>query len=94
MTEITLLSQPSCVFCEQAKEILSRLTEDYTFSVHEIRLDTEEGRKLAVQHTVMFAPGILIDGQLFSYGRLSEKKLRLQLTTLSRCPVQHFGTKD
>lgn len=94
MTDITLLTQSSCAFCDQAKEILSRLTADYALNVHEIRLDTEEGRKLAIQHAVMFAPGVLIDGQLFSYGRLSEKKLRLQLTTLSRCPTQHFGTRD
>lgn len=94
MTDITLLTQPLCAFCDQAKEILSRLTTDYPLNVHEIRLDTEEGRKLAIQHAVMFAPGVLIDGQLFSYGRLSEKKLRLQLTTLSRCSMQHRGTKD
>ncbi len=94
MTDITLLTQSSCAFCDHAKEILSRLTADYSLNVHEIRLDTEEGRKLAIQHAVMFAPGVLIDGQLFSYGRLSEKKLRLQLTTLSRCPTQHFGTRD
>lgn len=80
MTDITLLTQPSCVFCDQAKEILSRLALDYTFNVHEIRLDTDEGRKLAIQHAVMFAPGILLDGKLLSYGRLSEKKLKSQLT--------------
>ncbi len=94
MIGITVLTQPSCAFCDQAKEILSRLTADYSLNIHEIRLDTEEGRKLAIQHAVMFAPGILLDGKLFSYGRLSEKKLRLQLTTLSRCSIQHFGTKD
>jgi len=80
MTDITLLTQPSCIFCDQAKEILSRLTADYILNVHEIRLDTEEGRKLAIQHAVMFAPGVLVDGKLFSYGRLSEKKLKFQLT--------------
>ena len=79
MIDITLLTQASCAFCDQTKEILSRLTTDYTLNVHEIRLDTDEGRKLAIQHAVMFAPGILIDGQFFSYGRLSERKLRLQL---------------
>lgn len=94
MIDITLLTQPSCTFCDQAKEILSRLTADYSLNVHEIRLDTEEGRKLAIQHAVMFAPGILVDGKLLSYGRLSEKKLRLQLTTLSRCSIQHSWTKD
>lgn len=80
MIVITLLTQPSCIFCDQAKEILSRLAADFPLKVHEVGLETEEGRKLAIQHAVMFAPGILIDSNLFSYGRLSEKKLRLQLT--------------
>ena len=79
MIDITLLTQPSCVFCDQAKEILARLAADFPLNVHEVGLDTEEGRKLAIQHAVMFAPGILLDGKLFSYGRLSEKKLRRQL---------------
>lgn len=79
MTDITLLTQPSCAFCDQAKEILSRVVADFPLNIQEVGLNTEEGRKLAIQHAVMFAPGILIDGQLFSYGRLSEKKLRLQL---------------
>lgn len=82
MTDITLLTQPSCAFCDQAKEVLSRLTVDYALNVHEIRLETEEGRKLATQHAVMFAPGILIDGKLFSYGRLSENKLRIELSKM------------
>ena len=79
MIAITLLTQPSCIFCDQAKVILSRLAADFPLNVHEIGLDTEEGRKLAIQHAMMFAPGVLLDGKLFSYGRLSEKKLRLQL---------------
>jgi hypothetical protein len=29
---------------------------------------------------VLFAPGILVDGEPFGYGRLSEKKLRRELT--------------
>ena len=79
MVDITLLTQPSCHFCDQAKAILSRLAMGFAINVHEVELSTEEGRNLAIQHGVMFAPGILLDGKLFSYGRLSEKKLRLQL---------------
>lgn len=79
MFEITILTQDSCAFCDQAKQILSHLAMDYPLSIQEIGLNTEEGRKLAIQHLVMFAPGILIDGKLFSYGRLSEKKMRFHL---------------
>ena len=80
MTDITILTQPSCAFCDQAKEILSRLAADFLLDVREVGLDTDEGKKLAIQHAVMFAPGILLDGKLISYGRLSEKKLKSQLT--------------
>ena len=79
MTEITLLTQNSCAFCVHAKEVLSRVSKDFAFDIREIRLDTEEGRALAIQSGVMFAPGVFIDGELFSYGRLSEKKLHNHL---------------
>lgn len=79
MIGVTILTQPSCGFCDQATEILHRLAPQYDLDIHEVSLDSEEGQKLAMQHGVMFAPGILLEGKLFSYGRLSEKKLRRQL---------------
>lgn len=80
MTSITLLTQPSCSSCDRAKEILSRLVLEFPLTVQEVGLDTEEGKSLAIKHAVMFAPGVLIDGEMFSYGRLSENKLRKRLT--------------
>lgn len=82
MTTITLLTQSSCASCVQAKEVLARLALTYSLQVHEIGLDTEEGLALATRHGVLFTPGILIDGGLFSYGRLPEKKLRRKLSQL------------
>ena len=80
MIEIILLSQPSCHYCDYAKEILSRLSQESALSIREIGLETNEGRALALQHAVMFAPGVILDNKLFSYGRLSEKKLRHHLS--------------
>ncbi len=76
MTDVIILTQSFCTFCEQAKEIFSRLTLEYPLNIQEIDLDTEAGRDLAIKHGVMFAPGILINQKLFSFGRPSEKKLR------------------
>jgi glutaredoxin-like protein DUF836 len=73
---IILLTQPACGMCEVAKNILARLGDEYPLSVTEIGLGTEPGRRLAEQAGVMFAPGVLVDGRPFSYGRLSERKLR------------------
>lgn len=79
MTVVTLLTQQSCALCEQAKGILERLVAERDLETTEISLDTDEGRELGIRHGVLFAPGILLDGELFSYGRLSERKLRREL---------------
>lgn len=73
---IILLTQPACGLCDFAKRILTRLGERYPLLVTEIGLDTQAGRSLAAEAGVMFAPGVLVDGQPFSYGRLSERRLR------------------
>jgi glutaredoxin len=80
MTNITILTQADCASCVEAKDLLSRLALEYLMQVREVGLDTDDGRKLAARHGVVFAPGILLEGDLFSYGRLSEKKLRRHLS--------------
>jgi glutaredoxin len=79
MTEITLLTQNDCTLCEHAKTVLERVRVDHQFAVTEIDLRSEQGAALALEAGVMFAPGVLIDGQPFSYGRLSERRLRKAL---------------
>ncbi len=76
MTKVTLLTQDDCTLCDHAKNVLTRVRADHPLEVQEIRLDSPEGRALALQHAVLFAPGVLLDGPLFSHGRLSEKRLR------------------
>jgi glutaredoxin len=77
--EITLLTQENCAFCDQAGELLERLSAEYGFSVSTVDLSTPEGRSLAWHGSVLFPPGIFIDGEPFSYGRPSESKLRREL---------------
>lgn len=79
MTQVTLLTQADCAFCGHARQVLARVGEEHPLTVEEISLDTQQGRELAVRHGVLFAPGILLDGEPFGYGRLSEKKLRKEL---------------
>lgn len=86
MIEITVLTQADCRFCEIAVAVLARVAEDHPLTVRHVGLDTDDGRALAARHGVMFAPGILIDGEMFSYGRLSERRLRRRLT---RHPAPH-----
>ncbi len=77
--EITLLTQPHCTFCDRAKEILDRLGREYPLQVREVDLASAEGQRLAATVGVLFAPGVLIDGEAFCYGRISERKLRWAL---------------
>lgn len=76
---ILLLTQERCGFCEQAQEILGRLSREYWLSVSVLDMGSVEGQRLAEQGGLLFPPGILIDGEPFSYGRLSERKLRREL---------------
>lgn len=78
--EITLLTQTACAFCDHAKNVLDRVGQDHAVRVTEIDLASEQGMRLANRAGVMFAPGVLIDGEPFSYGRLSERKLRRTLS--------------
>lgn len=77
--EITILTQENCAFCDQAREVLRRLSTEYPISVSTLDLGTPEGQALAERGGVMFPPGILLGGEPFSYGRLSERKLRREL---------------
>lgn len=77
--EVTLLTQADCGYCEHAKAVLGRVGGDYPLHVTEIDLATPEGKHLAERAGVMFAPGVLLDGKGYGYGRLSERKLRRSL---------------
>ncbi len=85
MTAITLLTQADCAMCEHAKRVLARVGADHALEVTEIDLATERGRALAAEAGVHFAPGVLVAGRPFGYGRLSERKLR---RTLGRVPEE------
>ena len=74
--QILLLTQENCAFCDLAKGILERLSAEFPLSVTALSLDTPQGQDLALKNGILFAPGLFIDGQAFSYGRPSERKLR------------------
>ncbi|MBW3606338.1 MAG: glutaredoxin [Actinobacteria bacterium] len=77
--EIVLLSQDHCKWCDDAKAILERITPAYPASFVVVDLDSAAGRELAARGGVLFPPGLFIDGDLFSYGRLSQRKLAREL---------------
>lgn len=86
MTEITLLTQADCGYCEHARKVLARVGADHPITVTEIGMADGEGRALATRAGVMFAPGLLVDGRPFGYGRISERRLRRALQRLAAEP--------
>lgn len=77
--DVLLLTQANCAFCDQAKELLDRLAAEYPLSVTTLDLGTWEGQALAERGGIMFPPGVFLDGEPFSYGRPSERRLRREL---------------
>ncbi|GAB3668622.1 hypothetical protein GCM10027596_39640 [Nocardioides korecus] len=78
-TQVTLLTQSDCAQCDHAKDVLARIADDYPLDLREIALETPEGQGLAAAHGILFAPGVLVDGHSFGFGRLSERRLRREL---------------
>lgn len=79
MTRITLLTKADCDLCEHAKAVLVRIAADADIEVETVDLTSRHGRELAERSGMAFPPGVLVDGEPFSYGRLSERKLRKAL---------------
>ncbi len=77
---VTLLTKANCEFCVRANEILTRLGTEIQFDLRTIELESASGQALAAQHGVLFAPGVLVDGRLSTFGRPSERRLRRDLT--------------
>lgn len=79
MTRVTLVTQPDCRLCEHAKTVLARIATDHPLQVDEVALNSASGQQLATRIGMLFAPGILLDGEPFGFGRVSERKLRKTL---------------
>jgi hypothetical protein len=82
VTAITLVTEPRSDFCDRAKEVLHYLSAEFEMTVTEIALASEEGRALAIEHAILTAPGLLVDGVLFSYGKVDEERLRMTLASV------------
>lgn len=78
-SEVVLLTKEDCHFCDQAKDVLARLRSEYDLRVREVSLASDEGKALALRSAAPFPPVVFLDGETFSYGRLSERKLRKAL---------------
>ena len=85
--EITLLIREHCDFCALAGEILEKLAADFSFSISVVDLASQAGQDLARRGGILFPPGIFLDGEPFSFGRPSERRLRRELDRLLGAPA-------
>ena len=76
MTDVVVLTSPACHLCEDALEALAELGGEFPVRVREIGMESPEGRELIRMHRPAMPPAVLLDGVLFSAGRLPRKKLR------------------
>jgi hypothetical protein len=76
---VTLLTKSACGFCDEAKAILARLALVYSLTIEVGDFASPQGEQLALRGGVLFPPGVFLNGEAFSYGRVSERKLRREL---------------
>lgn len=86
MITLTLLTQPDCGWCTDGKELLDALAEEFPIRVEEFDLNSEQGARLAAEHRLLLAPGLIAGDRLIAHGRISARALRRDLTRLSLTP--------
>ncbi len=79
MTDVIVVTSQSCHLCEDALEALAELAEEFPLQVREVPLECYEGASLFERFRPPTPPAVIVDGLLFSAGRLPRKKLRRRL---------------
>jgi glutaredoxin len=85
--EVVLVTAPRCHFCDDASKLLEDLGTQYTLTVREVKLESDEGVTLATRFRVPFPPVLLIDGSYFGHGRISRRKLTKALDAIGATEV-------
>ncbi|MEK7633810.1 MAG: thioredoxin family protein [Patescibacteria group bacterium] len=74
---LQFLTAEGCGDCENAKQIINEVKNKFPYlklQFEEINITSLKGLELAVEHSVMSNPGIIINGKLFSTGHLDREK--------------------
>lgn len=82
---VQLVSSPGCTHCAEVRKILDELKPKYPgLTVEDIDITTSKGTELAVKHTIMASPGVIVNGELFSTGGLNKDKFVQNLELLTQ----------
>jgi thioredoxin-like negative regulator of GroEL len=78
---ITVVRAPACHFCADAREALIGLGHEVSIRVEYVEVDSDAGMALVGSFRPAMFPLVLVDGALFSQGRLPRRKLRAMLAS-------------
>ena len=79
MVHVVVVTSPTCHLCEDALDALAELSKEFQLEVREVSLESPEGALLLERFRPPMPPAVIVDGKLFSSGRLPRKKLRRRL---------------
>ncbi len=85
MIRIQFLTAPGCLECERAKVIFQEVKKKFPYlklQIEEINITTLKGLELAIKHSILSNPGIIINGELFSTGSLDKEKFISKILSL------------
>jgi glutaredoxin len=74
--EVVVVSAPACHLCADAQTALAEMAHRYALNVRAVEASSEEGRRVVAEHRPAMFPMVLVDGAVFSVGRLPRGKLR------------------
>jgi hypothetical protein len=80
--QVQLVTAPGCHFCDDAQRMLHTQKDRFPLTIELVPLLSETGRYLVARHRVPFPPILLIEGEFFGYGRLSQRRLEQRLIQL------------
>lgn len=76
------ITSEGCEHCEETRALLHKIQKEYDLAIKEIDMASPQGMELVMQYRIMLAPAIIIDKNLISMGKVSEKSLREKLQSL------------
>ena len=81
--DVIVVRSPACHLCEDAIEALAEIGTTFPLDVRVVEIDSEDGRAIIARYRPALSPAVVIDGRLFSAGRLPRRKLRRTLERMT-----------
>jgi glutaredoxin len=77
---VTLIGRPGCHLCEDAREVVERVTTDLGIGFTELSIDDDSELRAKYAEEI---PVVLVDGRQHTFWRVDEARLRKALSTRS-----------